>query len=250
VGAYSEDPKKTLFAAEQAVGKLRRVAYDAVFESVGAFAVRGSTTIGKVKIAKLEVGNPLTAKVTTEGKYYRAGKDDAETFNAAFTGATVFRLYADKKVLMRKVLADNNPKERDFGFVTALLGAGANNLLMFEYLLAKPFAQNLSLFLCINFNYCEKSYWTLSDTLQNHSEITFDRKYIDDDINETLITNECVRQNMVNKILSSPIMSFLTSLIHPHLKIVVIIAVKNDARVSDRSPVLYINFEHYEWEFL
>jgi thiol-disulfide isomerase/thioredoxin len=141
VGAYTEDPKKILMAAEQVVGNLRRVTYEATFESVGSFATRGSMTVGKIKLAKLEAGNPLTAKVAAEGKSYPAGRNDAETFKAAFTGTTIFRLYTDKKILMRKVLTDTDPKERDFGFVTGLLGAGANDLMMFEYLLTKPFAR-------------------------------------------------------------------------------------------------------------
>lgn len=75
VGANTEDPKKVLLAAEQAVSRLRQATYEATYEGIGAFAVRSGTSSGKIKLSKLETGNPLTAKVASQGNYYPAGKD-------------------------------------------------------------------------------------------------------------------------------------------------------------------------------
>ncbi|HLL76715.1 MAG TPA: TlpA disulfide reductase family protein [Pyrinomonadaceae bacterium] len=139
VGANTEDPRRVLAEAGRAVGGLRSVTYEAAYQGVGAFATRTSLSVGRVKIAKLGAGNPLTARLAAEGDYYPAGKADPEPFRVSFDGKTVLRLRAGEKALMRKALDENDPKERDFGFVTSLLGAGANQLILFEFTLAEPF---------------------------------------------------------------------------------------------------------------
>lgn len=144
VGANTEDPKKVLLAAEQAVGRLRHVTYEAIYEGTGAFAVRSGTSSGKIKLSKLEAGNPLTAKVASQGTYHPAGKDQPDAFAAAFTGQTVVSVRPNEKVLMRKILSSSDPKERDFGFVTQRLGGPTGTLLMYELLLPKPFERQVA----------------------------------------------------------------------------------------------------------
>lgn len=144
VGANTEDPKKILLAADQAVSRLRQTTYEASYQGTGAFAVRTGTISGKIKLFKLEAGNPLTAKIASQGDYYPAGKDQPEPFAATFTGKIVFSLRSNEKVLLRKILSDSDPKERDFGFVTQRLGVGTDQLIMYEFLLPKPFERQMA----------------------------------------------------------------------------------------------------------
>lgn len=144
VGAYTEDPRKILLAADQVISKLHSVSYEAKYEGVGAGAVISSQTVGEVKLANLKMERLLSVNLAAEGKLYNSKTGEAERFDIAFTDNTVFRLRANEKTLMRKVLAHNDPKERDFGFATSLLGAAPNQLIMFEYILAKPFERQLA----------------------------------------------------------------------------------------------------------
>lgn len=143
-GAYTEDPKKILLAADQAISKLHSVSYEASYEGSGAGAVISSLTIGKVKLANLETERLLSVKLAAEGKLYNSKTGEAERFDASSTGETVFRLRANEKTLIRKVLAENDPKERNFGFVTSLLGGAPNMLTMFEYIQANPFEKQMA----------------------------------------------------------------------------------------------------------
>lgn len=144
VGAYTEDPKKILRTSQEAIGKLTQLSYEADYKATGSFATRSSVSAGKVKLAKLEQGNSLKAKLAAEGMYYPAGESAARPFRVAFSGKTVFRVRESEKVLVEKPLIENDPKERELGFVTGLLGAGANQLLMFEYILDEPFARQIA----------------------------------------------------------------------------------------------------------
>src|ERR1051326_2658450 len=71
VGANTEDPKKVLRAADEALRAVRSVSYDAAYQGTGAFATRSWIAAGKVRIAKLAAGDPLTAKLAAEGQLDR-----------------------------------------------------------------------------------------------------------------------------------------------------------------------------------
>jgi thiol-disulfide isomerase/thioredoxin len=143
-GAYTEDPKKILRAADLAIRKLESVSYDAGFEGSGAGAVITSPATGKVRLANLDGDRLLSVNLAAKGKRYGLTSGKAELFDVSFSGKTVYRLRADEQTLMRKVLADNDPKERDFGYITSLLGAAPNQLIMFEYIQPEPFERQMA----------------------------------------------------------------------------------------------------------
>ncbi|HEX7957157.1 MAG TPA: TlpA disulfide reductase family protein, partial [Pyrinomonadaceae bacterium] len=139
VGANTEDPRRILAEAGRAARRLPGVTYEAAYAGVGAFATRSAQSSGRVRLARLGAGNPLTARLAVEGVFYPAGKGEPETIRVAFGGRTVYRLRAAEKKLVRKTLDPNVPRERDFAFVTSLLGAGPNQLILFELTMAEPF---------------------------------------------------------------------------------------------------------------
>jgi len=62
-------------------------------------------------------------------------------------------------------------------------------------------------------------------------------------LNETLISNQSVRQNMMNEIVSSALFLMFNSLFYFRLEIVIVSKAKNNAGVDFRSRAAYIGFE-------
>jgi thiol-disulfide isomerase/thioredoxin len=131
IGANTEDPKKVLQSADDAVRAVRSVSYDAVYEGMGASTTRSPISTGRVRISRLPADDPLIAKMAIEGQFIAAGTDQPQTFHAAFDGHTIRRLRSQDSTLVEKPIDD--PKERSLGTVTGFMGAGPYYLLMFEY---------------------------------------------------------------------------------------------------------------------
>ena len=132
VGANTEDPRKVLRAADEALRAVQSVSYDAAYQGTGAFATRTWTATGKVRIARLAAGDPLMAKLAAEGQNISAGTDQVRPFHVAFDGQTIRKLEPKDSTLIEKAI-DTSPKERKLGTVTGFFGGGAYSLLMFEY---------------------------------------------------------------------------------------------------------------------
>jgi len=142
IGANTQDPRKVLRAAAEALRAVRNVTYDARYRGIGAFATRTATVIGRASLAKLTAGDPLVAKLAAEGTFYQSGTDEAVTFRAAFDGKVVRKLNTKTHLLVqRDVTAD--PKGHNLGGVTMLFGGGAYQALMFEYIGDAPLARQL-----------------------------------------------------------------------------------------------------------
>lgn len=141
-GANTEDPKKVLRAAAEALRAVPSVSYEAQYQGAGAFATRTATVIGKASLAKLPVGNPLVAKLRAEGTFYGTGTDEAVAFHTAFDGRMIRKLRTQTKVLLEKEV-DTDPNGRNLGGVTSLFGGGAYQMMMFEYVSDKPMAEQL-----------------------------------------------------------------------------------------------------------
>jgi len=137
VGANTEDPRKVMRAADEALRAVRSVSYDATYQGTGAAATRSLRSTGKVRITKLAAGDPLTAKFAVEGQSIGAGTDQVQGFHAAFDGQTIRWLQPKSSALVEKPI-DTDPKERNLGTVTGFLGGGGYHLLMFEYIYDQP----------------------------------------------------------------------------------------------------------------
>ena len=142
VGADTEDPKKVLRAADEALHAVRSVTYEAQYQGVGAFATRTATVIGKASLAKLPAGDPLVARLVAEGAFYQTGSDEAVAFHTAFDGRMIRKLGTQTKVMVEKDV-DTDPKGRTLGGVTMLFGGGAYQVMMFEYVRDKPLAKQI-----------------------------------------------------------------------------------------------------------
>jgi thiol-disulfide isomerase/thioredoxin len=142
IGANTEDPRKILRAAAEALRAVRNVTYDVRYRGIGAFATRTATVIGKASLAKLPAGDPLVAKLAAEGTFYQSGTAEAVAFHTAFDGKVVRKLSTKTHLLVeRDVTAD--PKGRTLGGVTMLFGGGAYQATMFEYIQDAPLARQL-----------------------------------------------------------------------------------------------------------
>lgn len=142
IGANTEDPKRVLRAADEALRAVRSVTYEAQYQGVGAFATRTATDIGKVSLAKLPVGDPLVAKLTAEGIFYQTGSGEAVSFHTAFDGRTIRKLRTQTNIMIVKDV-ETDPKGRTLGGVTALFGGGAYQLIMFEYVQDGPLTKQM-----------------------------------------------------------------------------------------------------------
>ena len=141
IGAYTEDPRKILRLAEQAIRTVRSLTYEAIYQGVGVMATHSPVAAGKVSLSRLAANNPLKAKMAARGVFFPSGRDEAEIFHTTFDGKTIRRLRQKEKALMIKTLLASDPKERTLGFVTSFFGGGPYQLLMLEYLLDAPFAR-------------------------------------------------------------------------------------------------------------
>ncbi len=142
IGANTEDPKKVLRAADEALRAVRSVTYDAQYQGVGAFATRTATVIGQASLVKLPAGDPLVAKLAAEGTFYQTGSDEAIAFHTAFDGRMIRKLGTQSKVMVEKDV-ETDPKGRTLGGVTMLFGGGAYQMMMFEYVWGKPLAKQM-----------------------------------------------------------------------------------------------------------
>jgi thiol-disulfide isomerase/thioredoxin len=144
VGADTEDPKRILREADQAIRNVQSLSYEATYQGIGSFSTQSPISTGQVKLSKLETNNPLKAKLSARGGFRQTGSADVKPFQVAFDGKTISRIRSGEKALVYKTVAQNNPAERSLGFVTSFLGGGAYHLLMLEYILDQPFIRQLS----------------------------------------------------------------------------------------------------------
>ncbi len=144
VGADTEDPKRILRAADQAIRKVQSLSYVATYQGTGSFSTHSPISTGQVRLSKLEANNPLKATLSAQGEFVQTGSADIQPFHVAFDGRTISKLRSNQKALVYKTLAGNDPAERGLGFVTSFFGGGAYSLLMLEYILDEPFARQLS----------------------------------------------------------------------------------------------------------
>lgn len=144
VGADTEDPKRILREADQAIRKVQSLSYEAIYQGTGSFSTHSPTSTGQVRLSKLEANNPLKAKLYARGDFVPTASADVQVFQVAFDGKTIRKIRANQKALVYKTLAGNDPAERSLGFVTGFSGGGAYSLLMLEYILDEPFARQLS----------------------------------------------------------------------------------------------------------
>ena len=140
-GAYTEDPKKILRAAEQAIRAVHSLTYEANYEGTGAIATHSGVVSGSVSLSKLADNDPLRAKIAASGVTLPGGSEEVATFHTTFDGKTIRKLRPKEKAVMIKTLSATDSKERTLGFVTSFFGGGPYHLLMLPYLLDAPFAQ-------------------------------------------------------------------------------------------------------------
>jgi thiol-disulfide isomerase/thioredoxin len=144
VGADTENPKRILGEADQAIRKVQSLSYEASYQGTGSFSTHSPTSTGQVRLSKLEANNPLKAKLFARGDFVQTASADVQTFHVAFDGKTIRKIRANQRALVYKTLGGNDPAERSLGFVTGFFGGGAYSLLMLEYILDEPFARQLS----------------------------------------------------------------------------------------------------------
>lgn len=144
VGADTENPKRILREADQAIRKIQSLSYEASYQGTGSFSTHSSISTGQVRLSKLEANNPLKARLYARGDFVPTASAEVQPFQVAFDGKTVRKIHAKQKALVYKTLAGNDPAERSLGFVTGFFGGGAYSLLMLEYILDEPFARQLS----------------------------------------------------------------------------------------------------------
>jgi thiol-disulfide isomerase/thioredoxin len=130
-GANTEDPKRILRVVDETISKLHTVTYDAVHQGEGAYATRSTVVTGRVRLAKLGLGNPLVAKLAAKGTFYPTGSAQGVEFDTRFDGKTIYKLRAKDKTLVKKALSEGDPTERSLGFVTSFFGGGAYDLILF-----------------------------------------------------------------------------------------------------------------------
>ena len=141
VGANTEDPRKILRAAGQAMSAADSLTYEADYRGVGAMATHSPVAQGKITLARLAPNNPFKAKIFARGMFSPTGSDELTLFHSTFDGRTLRKLRPGERTLMVRSLSDRDPKERSFGFVTSWLGGGAYHLLMLDYVLDNPLAR-------------------------------------------------------------------------------------------------------------
>jgi thiol-disulfide isomerase/thioredoxin len=144
VGAGTEDPKRILREADEAIRRVQSLSYEAIYQGTGSFSTQSPTSTGQVRLTKLEANNPLKAKLSARGNFAQTGSAEVQPFQVAFDGKTIKKVRANEKALVYKTLGGNNPAERSLGVVTGFFGWGAYSLLMLEYILDEPFARQLS----------------------------------------------------------------------------------------------------------
>jgi thiol-disulfide isomerase/thioredoxin len=141
VGAYTEDPRKVLRAAGQAISAANSLTYEADYRGVGTMATRSPVAQGKISLSRLAANSPFKARIAARGIFFPSGSDEATIFHTTFDGRTVRKIRPKERTLMVKSLSESDPKERTLGFVTSFFGGGAYQLLMLEYLLDAPLAR-------------------------------------------------------------------------------------------------------------
>ncbi|HEY3136533.1 MAG TPA: TlpA disulfide reductase family protein [Blastocatellia bacterium] len=144
VGAGTDDPKRILYEADQAIRKIQSLSYEATYQGSGSLSTHSPTSSGRVRLSRLEANNPLKARLSAQGDFLATGSADAQPFQVAFDGKTMRKVRPSEKAVIYKTLAGNDPAERSLGVVTGFFGWGAYSLLMLEYILDQPFKRQLS----------------------------------------------------------------------------------------------------------
>ena len=117
VGADTEDPKRILREADQAIRKIQSLSYEATYQGSGSFSTHSPISTGRVGISKLDADNPLKAKLSVQGDFFPTGSGEVQPFQVAFDGQTIRKIRASEKALIYKAVAGNDPAERNLGFV-------------------------------------------------------------------------------------------------------------------------------------
>ena len=138
IGADTRDARQIIRDAAQAVRKTRSVTYKAVYQGTGAFSTHTPNVVGEAAMERLGAENPLKAKFAAQGVFYATGSDERQNFHTAFDGATVSRLRPKERLLVRKKLQNDNPAERELGFVTSFFGGGPYQIIMLEWIEDEP----------------------------------------------------------------------------------------------------------------
>lgn len=137
-GAFTEDPRRVLRAAGQALRTANSLSYEADYRGVGAMATHSPVVLGKISLTKLPPDNPLKVKISARGLFFASGSDEATPFQSTFDGMTLRKLSPRDRTIMIKSFGDDDPKNRALGAVTSLLGGGTYRLLLLEYVMDAP----------------------------------------------------------------------------------------------------------------
>lgn len=138
IGADTRDGQQLIRAAAQAVRKARSVAYKAAYQGTGAFSTHVPNMVGEAAMERLGADNPLKAKFAAQGVFFATGSDEPQSFHTTFNGSTVNRLRPKERLLVRKKLQNDDPAERELGFVTSFFGGGAYQMTMLEWIEDEP----------------------------------------------------------------------------------------------------------------
>ena len=85
-GAYTEDPRRILRAAEQAIRAVHSLSYEANYEGVGAMATHIGSVTGSVKLSRLNDDDSLKAKIAASGVNLPSGSEEVGVFHTTFDG--------------------------------------------------------------------------------------------------------------------------------------------------------------------
>src|SRR5207247_9350176 len=80
VGADTEDPKRILREADQAIRKVQSLSYEASYQGTGSFSTHSPASTGQVRLSKLEANNPLKAKLYARGDFVPTASAEAQAF--------------------------------------------------------------------------------------------------------------------------------------------------------------------------
>ena len=138
VGADTRDARQVIYAAAQAIRKTRSFAYKAIYQGTGAFSTHAPNVVGEAAMQRLGAENPLKAKFAAQGVFFATGSDERQNFHTTFDGTAVNRLRPKERVLVQKKLQNDNPAERELGFVTSFFGGGPYQIIMLEWIEDEP----------------------------------------------------------------------------------------------------------------
>lgn len=143
IGAGTFDAQEIVLSASKALSNATNAKYKAIYQGTGAFSTHTPTVNGTITIEKLIADNPLKAKFSSSGQFFRTGGDESQNFNTTFDGLIINRLRQKERAIIRKKIDFNNPTERQLGFVTSFFGGGPYHLLLFELIESEPLKMQL-----------------------------------------------------------------------------------------------------------